>query len=83
MKCPECGSTDHERLREGPHDLRKAVEKWGTTWRVHKCLKCGKMFMSQQRAMTMSDAAIWMNHLEAGPTTQPSSGSEPTPTSKG
>jgi transcription elongation factor Elf1 len=81
MTCPECGSADHERV-QAPHSLRKPVVKWGTTWRVHRCLSCGKMFMSQQRSLTMEDADVWMEHLDSSTWTLPTSSSEPAPTSE-
>lgn len=76
MPCPECGSTDHAALRNGPHALRQPVYRYGQTWRVHHCQNCGKMFMSVQKPMTMQDAAVWMEHLDNSTWMMPTDGSK-------
>lgn len=64
MKCPECGSPEHGRPSVGPHAWRKAIERWGQTFRVHECKVCGHIFLSSQRVLDGPDAERMVNDLE-------------------
>jgi hypothetical protein len=76
MHCPDCQSPRHRRLK-GPRVWRSPVEIANRTWRVHQCLECGLVFLSEQRVVIGGDAEAWADALE--PTTQPPSSSDDKP----
>lgn len=53
IECPKCGSSETSRVRNGK--MRKTIALDSRLFRAHDCLTCGLVFLSVQKALTLSE----------------------------
>lgn len=61
MRCPRCSSPEYERVAGRSGKPRTFQD---TTLRVHRCLNCKFLFLSQQHALNEEQSADILDVLE-------------------